>query len=127
MQRITSTIGLSLAAASAALVGGLAFPAAASAAVSAGAGAPPPAAVAPAPQDWGHNWGDPTDWDHPEWGPGWNHGHPARLGPAARLDAAARLGSAGGLGTAAGMGAAWRLVGPCSGPLHDLLRPARCL
>jgi len=128
MQRITTTIGIPLAAAAFAAVGALGFPGTASAAVSAGAGATPPAAVTPAPEDWGQHWGDPADWDHPEWGPGWNHGHPARdwIPPRDWMPPRDWV-PPDGWAPPVGWAPRGDWVGPCSGPLHDLLRPARCL
>src|SRR6516165_5736292 len=70
---------------------------------------------------------DPYDWYHPEWGPGWNNGYPAPgwvppQGWRPPNDWVPPQGWAPPPGYAPTQ--SW--VGPCTGPLADLLHPVRC-
>ncbi|MGY4649374.1 hypothetical protein [Mycobacterium sp. URHB0021] len=109
---------LTLAAAGVSLMAALAVPAVASANVPTA----PPTGYA---TDWGHYGRNgpahPRDWDHPEWGPGWNNGYPAPgwyppAGWAPPPDWYPPRGWA--------PPPDW--VGPCAGPLFNLFHPLRC-
>ena len=109
---------LAMAAAGVSLTAALAFPAVASATV-------PAAALGGYATDWGpygrYGPPHPRDWDHPEWGSGWNNGYPAPgwyppAGWAPPPDWYPPPGWAPPPG--------W--VGPCAGPLFDLFHPLRC-
>jgi hypothetical protein len=124
MAQRSSLRTLALAAAGVSLTAALAVPAVASATVP----APLPAGYA---TDWGpygrYGPPHPRDWDHPEWGPGWNNGYPAPgwYPPAGWVpppDWAPPAGWHPPPGWAPPPG--W--VGPCAGPLFDLFHPLRC-
>jgi hypothetical protein len=76
---------------------------------------------------WAQDRNDPGDWHHPEWGRGWNDGHPDRGWIPPRdwrppNDWIPPAGWAPPPGWAPP--ADW--VGPCDGPLNQLFHPLRC-
>ena len=124
MLRKSSLRTLALAAAVVSLTAALAVPAVASATVPAA----PPAGYA---ADWGpygrYGPPHPRDWDHPEWGAGWNNGYPAPgwYPPAGWVPPTDWTPPAGWY-PPPGWAPPPSWVGPCAGPLFDLFHPLRC-
>lgn len=123
MKHIRSTGVFTLAAASAAMVGTLALPAAASA---------EPLGGGTGISQWGPQWGQPghpgepgpgrppgapAEWHHPEWGAGWNDGYPQQ-GWQPPQGWEPPPGWTNPTGWQPPAGAGW-----CGGPIRDLIHP----
>jgi hypothetical protein len=117
MSKTTRRRAFVLSAAGACVAGAMMFPAVASAAgpdVGAGVGFH---------QDWGRH----GNWNHPEWGPGWNNGYPAPgwIPPAGWVPPPDWAPPAGWY-PPPGYAPPQNWVGPCAGPLFELFHPVRC-
>jgi hypothetical protein len=122
MARRSSLRRLAVFAAGVALSAALTFPAVASATV-------PAATSTGFATDRGPYWPGrphPGDWHHPEWG-GWNDGYPAPgwVPPAGWAPPPDWVPPAGWYPPPGWAPPPW-WVGPCAGPLFDLLHPLRC-
>jgi len=123
MLRKPSKRTLAVAAAGVSLTAAIAFPAVASATVPAA----PPGGYATYWGPYGQYGPHPRDWDHPDWGAGWNDGYPAPgwIPPAGWAPPPDWIPPAGWY-PPAGFAPPQGWVGPCHGPLFDLFHPLRC-
>ncbi|HEY6573783.1 MAG TPA: hypothetical protein VI029_02380 [Mycobacterium sp.] len=127
MRSSTSRRAFALTAAGACVAGTLMFPAVASAAGPDVHAAPATTGITVDGAGWRQDRPGHADWNHPEWGRGWNNGYPAPgwippAGWAPPPDWAPPRGWFPPRGYAPPPN--W--VGPCAGPLFDLFHPLRC-
>jgi hypothetical protein len=125
MRSLTSRRTLTLAALGACVAGALVSPAIAAADVPTAQQGSVTAGFTVKPVYWGQDWHG--DWNHPEWGRGWNNGYPAPgwvppAGWAPPNDWTPPVGWYPPPGYAPPPN--W--VGPCAGPLSGLFHPVHC-
>jgi hypothetical protein len=87
----------------------------------------PPAGFTAHGVGWGQDWPRHGNWNHPEWGQGWNNGYPAPgwVPPAGWAPPPDWVPPAGWY-PPPGYNPGPNWVGPCAGPLFDLFHPLRC-